>query len=104
IGDWNRFEEALTGLGEKRADAIVTLRQLTAAHPSAPVFQATYARSLKEAGRLDAALALYRDAVRKWPRDATLHHDFAVAAREAALASKGPAARTLRADAGRAGQ
>lgn len=96
IETWNAFEEALSALTEKRPDARTRLRTLAAANPDALIFQTTYARSLKDTGQVAAALAVYRQAARRWPTDATLFHDLAVAAREAALATKGPGARALR--------
>ena len=63
------------------------------------VFQVTYARALKDAGQVDRAVAVYRDAARRWPSDATLLHDLAVAARDAAGLVPGPAAAKLRAEA-----
>ena len=62
---------------------------LAASNPDAPVFQTTYARALKEAGQLQAALAVYRQALRRWPTDAALFHDLAVTARDAANAAPG---------------
>jgi len=37
----------------------VLLRRLASANPDAPVIVATYARALKDAGQIDAALAVY---------------------------------------------
>ncbi len=104
IESWNAFEEALSALTEKRPDAGTRLRSLAAANPDALIFQTTYARSLKDTGQVAAALAVYRQAARRWPTDATLFHDLAVAAREAALAAKGPGARALRDEATKADQ
>ena len=56
------------------------------------------------AGQLRAALAVYRRALRRWPTDATLLHDLAVTARDAADARPGAAARALREEATRAEQ
>jgi choline-sulfatase len=103
IAAWNEFEDALGALGAHRPDAAARLRALAAAHPDAPVFQTTYARTLKESGQLPAALAVYRQALRRWPADAVVLHDLAVAAREAAnAAAPGDAARKLRVEAQRA--
>ncbi len=104
IETWNAFEEALSALTEQRPDARTRLRTLAAANPDAVIFQTTYARSLKDTGQVAAALAVYRQAARRWPTDATLFHDLAVAAREAALAAKGPGARALRDEATKADQ
>jgi arylsulfatase A-like enzyme len=84
IDAWNAFEDALSELNSHRAGALPALKGLAAANPDAPVFQTTYARALKEAGDVSRALAVYREAARRWPTDATLLHDLAVAAREAA--------------------
>jgi choline-sulfatase len=102
IAIWNQFEDALSALGAHRPDTVTTLRTLARANPDAPVFQTTYARALKEAGQLQAALAVYRQALRRGPTDAALFHDFAVAAREAANAARGGAARAMREEATRA--
>jgi choline-sulfatase len=104
IAAWNAFEEALSSLNAHRPDALTTLNVLATANPDAPVFQTTYARALKDAGQVMPALAAYRQAARRWPTDATLIHDLAVAAREAALGANGPAARALRDEAARAEQ
>ena len=103
IASWNEFEDALAALAAHRPDAVTTLRTLAAAGPDAPVFQTTYARALKEAGQLRAALGVYRAALRRWPADAALQHDLAVTAREAANATPDDtAARALREEATRA--
>jgi arylsulfatase A-like enzyme/Flp pilus assembly protein TadD len=110
IADWNDFEDALSELAghhphAARAHAPHTLdalRRLAAANPDAPVMQTTYAMALKEAGRAQDALAIYRQAAGRWPTDATLFHDLAVAARDAEGAASGAAARALREEATRA--
>jgi len=102
IDAWNQFEEGLDALNRQRPGARHTLERLAREHPESPVFQATAARALKEAGKLNQALAAYRTAVRRWPSDATLYHDLAVAARDAADTSAAPAARALREEAARA--
>ena len=102
ISTWNAFEEALSSLNAHRPDALTALRILATANPDALVFQTTYARALKDAGQVTPALAAYRQAARHWPTDATLLHDLAVAAREAALGTNGPGARAFRAEAVRA--
>jgi Tfp pilus assembly protein PilF len=66
------------------------------------VFQTTYARALKDGGKVDAALAAYREAAKRWPADAMLLHDLAVTARAAAGSTNGPAAHALRDEAARA--
>jgi choline-sulfatase len=104
ISAWNEFEDALAALGAHRPDAAARLEALAAAHPDAPVFQATYARALKERGQLTAALAVYRRTLRRWPADATLLHDLAVAARDAANLAHGAEGRALREEAMRAEQ
>jgi arylsulfatase A-like enzyme/Tfp pilus assembly protein PilF len=83
IAAWNVFEEALTALNAHDPRARAMLGALVASNADAPVFQTTYARSLLDAGRAADALAVYRAAAKRWPTDATLLHDLAVAAREA---------------------
>ena len=104
IGEWNAFEDALSSLNAQRPDALRALEALAKRNGNAMVFQVTYARALKEAGQLDRAVAAYRDAARRWPTDATLLHDLAVAARDAASKVSGPAAAKLRAEAAAAEQ
>jgi choline-sulfatase len=100
---WNEFEDALAALGARRPDALERLRAIAAAYGDAPVFQTTYARALREHGQLDTAITVYRQALRRWPADATLLHDLAVAVREAANRMPGGAeARALRDEAVRA--
>jgi len=84
IATWNAFEDALTRLNAGRADALPELRRLAAVEPEAAVFQTTFARALKDAGRPLDAVDVYRRAAARWPADAMLLHDLAVAAREAA--------------------
>jgi tetratricopeptide (TPR) repeat protein len=84
IAAWTQFERALANLQSgDTARAAVELKQLANDHPEAPVFRATYARALKDAGDARAAVRIYRAAVAKWPADPSLFHDLAVAAREA---------------------
>jgi choline-sulfatase len=105
IASWNAFEDALTALSERRPGALPALKRLAGAAPDAPVFQSTYARALKEAGQLQAALGVYRRAARRWPADPALLHDLAVAAREAASVTPvSGAARAVREEAARAEQ
>ena len=101
---WTAFEDALAALNAHRPSAVDGLKALAAAHPDAVVFQMTYARALKEAGRPIAALNVYRQAARRWPTDATLIHDLAVTARDAAATAAGPLAESLREEAVRADQ
>jgi len=85
IDAWNAFEDALAALNAKLpgdARTLPALQNLAAANPGAPVFQSTFARALKEGGRTNDALRVYRDTARRWPTDAALMHDYAVAARE----------------------
>ena len=104
IAAWNEFEDALSALNARRPAAVDALHALASSHPDAPVFQSTYARALKDAGRPIAALNVYRQAARRWPADAALIHDLAVAARDAASAAAGPLAESLRDEASRADQ
>ena len=55
--------------------------------------RSTYARALKDTGRASAAVEIYKAAVRRWPAEASLYHDLAVAAHAA-----GDAAEALRAE------
>ena len=93
---WNRFEDALSALNAHRPDALDLVEPLAREHPESPVFQTTAARALKEAGKTAPALALLRRAAQRWPTDAALLHDLAVAARDAAQRAGGDAARALR--------
>lgn len=99
IEAWNRFEETLSTLDARPREALPALERLAARYPDAPVFRATYARALKDAGRTAEALAAYRKAAQRWPTDATLLHDLAVAAREAANEAGGKAAAVLQKEA-----
>src|SRR5262249_24175412 len=86
IAAWYTFERELTRLssGDARG-ALPGLSKLARAYPDAPVFQATYARALKDTGRARDAVDLYRRLLAKWPRDATMYHDLAVAAQAAGM-------------------
>jgi len=86
IAAWNTFERELTRLdnGDVRA-ALTNLAALARRYPDAPVFQATYARALKDTGRAAQAVDLYRRLVARWPKDASLYHDLAVAAGAAGM-------------------
>ena len=104
IAAWNEFEDALSTLAAHRPASVSVLRRLATTNPDAPVIQTTLARALKDAGELQAALAKYREAARRWPTDAALLHDLAVAARDAANRATGAAARAMRDEAMRADQ
>jgi tetratricopeptide (TPR) repeat protein len=71
-------------LNARRPEALGLLEPLAREHRESLVFQTTAARALKDAGQAGKALAIYREAARKWPTDAVLLHDLAVAARDAA--------------------
>ena len=81
IAAWNTFERELGRLsaGDARA-ALPGLAKLARAYPDSPVFNATYARALKETGSPAKAVEIYQRLVARWPRDATMYHDLAVAA------------------------
>lgn len=84
IAEWTRFEEALSDVNTGRATAALpVLKDLAARFPGGRVFQATYARALKDAGAARAAVDIYKKAVARWPNDASLYHDLSVAARAA---------------------
>jgi len=102
IGVWNRFEDALSALNAHRPNALGLLEPLAREHPESPVFQTTAARALKDTGNAAKALAIYRSAARRWPADAALLHDLAVAARDGAQTATGAAALALREEAARA--
>jgi arylsulfatase A-like enzyme len=102
IGVWNQLEDALAALNAHQPIAASALERLAATNPGAPVIQTTYARALTDAGRPLAALAIYREASRRWPADGALLHDLAVAARDAAASADGPSANSLRDEAARA--
>ncbi len=104
ITSWNEFEDALSALAARRPDALGTLRRLAAANRDAPVIQTTYARALKDGGQTEAGLAVYREAAKRWPTDAVILHDLAVAARQAAAAATGASAKALHDEAIRADQ
>ena len=96
IDAWNQFEEALSALNARRVEAATAaLTKLAADNPDAPVFQTTYASALQKSGRPARALDIYRRAAQRWPTDASLLHDLAVAAREAAGKTAGTAASNL---------
>jgi choline-sulfatase len=99
IDAWNAFEDALAGANDRRPEAVTALKKLALENPEAGVFQTTYARALKDAGQPDRALLIYRGAAKRWPSDATLLHDLAVAARDAAAQARGSAADALRKEA-----
>jgi arylsulfatase A-like enzyme/Flp pilus assembly protein TadD len=86
IAAWNTFEHVLGRLSEGDArGAFAELAMLARAYPDSPVFQATYARALKETGRASQAVELYRRLVTRWPADAAMYHDLAVAAQAAGM-------------------
>jgi arylsulfatase A-like enzyme len=104
IATWNAFEDALAALNAGRSDALPLLRRLASASPDAPVIQTTYAKALKDGGQVEDALAVYRQAAARWPGDAVILHDLAVAARAAANEVRGARAEALRGEARRAEQ
>ena len=84
IAAWTKFEVALSDVNDRQASAALpVLKDLAAGFPDARVFQATYARALKDTGNTRAAVELYRKAVVRWPDDASLYHDLSAAARAA---------------------
>jgi arylsulfatase A-like enzyme/Flp pilus assembly protein TadD len=83
IQDWIVFEDAQQSLLEGRASAaLAPLARLAATHPAAPLFAVTQAQALVAAGRPADALVRLREAVARWPGDASLLHDLAVVARD----------------------
>jgi arylsulfatase A-like enzyme/Flp pilus assembly protein TadD len=89
IAAWNTFERELTRLtgGDVRG-ALPGLAKLARAYSGSPVFQATYARALKDTGRAGEAVDIYRRLVAKAPQDAAMYHDLAVAAQAAGMAQE----------------
>ena len=84
IAAWTRFEGALSDLNSRKASAALpVLNDLAADYPDARVFQATYARALKDTGKARTAVEIYRKAIARWPNDASLYHDLSIAARAA---------------------
>jgi arylsulfatase A-like enzyme/Flp pilus assembly protein TadD len=84
IAAWNDFEDALALVnGGQPARAVTILARLSREHPESRVFQQMYGRASAHAGDLPAALTAYRDAVKRWPRDADLYHGLATVARDA---------------------
>jgi Flp pilus assembly protein TadD len=84
IHEWAAFERALTAEAHGRtADALAQIGPLAGIAPESPLFQSTYARLLSAAGKHQQALARYRSIVQRWPRDASLFHELAVAGRKA---------------------
>jgi choline-sulfatase len=83
IDAWTMFEKALGQVNAGRPrEAIPVLATLAGKFPDAPVFQTTYGRALKDAGKPAEAVAVYRRTV-ALVQDAALYHDLAVAARAA---------------------
>ncbi len=77
--DWTRFERAAAD----PATELATLAALAAAHPGGYVFATSYARALSERGQPRQAMRVLADAVTRFPTEAALFHDLAVAARAA---------------------
>jgi arylsulfatase A-like enzyme/tetratricopeptide (TPR) repeat protein len=102
IGAWNEFEDALAMFARSPKDAVPVLERLSTAHPESAVFQSMYARALKSIGRTREALDAYRRAAERWPEDATLLHELAVALRDAGKGSTGSDGRALHDEAMRA--
>ena len=86
IAAWNTFERELTRLSQDDArSALPGLAKLARAYPDSPVFQATYARALKDTGSVAKAVEIYQRLVARWPKNPELYHDLAVAATAAGL-------------------
>ncbi len=89
VHEWSRFQDALADLQRGEVErATATMAALVHERPDAPLFQATYARALADARRPAEAVAAYRAALLRWPRDTMLLHGLAVAARKAGLADE----------------
>jgi Flp pilus assembly protein TadD len=102
IGAWNEFEDALAMFAQNPKGAVPVLERLSTAHPESAVFQSMYARALKSTGRTREALDVYRRAAERWPEDATLLHELAVALRDVGNGSADSDGRALRDEAARA--
>lgn len=87
--DWTRFERA----AETPATEVATLAALAAAHPDGYVFVTSHARALAARGAHREAMRVLANAVTRFPAEAALFHDLAVAARAA-----GDAAEAVRAE------
>jgi choline-sulfatase len=89
IAAWNSFERELSRLsaGDARG-ALSGLAALARAHPDSPVFQATHARALKDTGHAQQAVEIYQRLVARWPGDAAMYHDLAVAATAAGMTAE----------------
>ena len=81
IDAWTRFERVAAAPPSR--PSLATLEALTRAHPEGYVFVTGYARALSALGRHADAARVLKDAVARFPQDAPLFHDLAVAAREA---------------------
>ncbi len=83
------FEEANWALlGGKRQQAIAELQSIVTRDPRNPVFRATLARALRQAGRLREAIPLYKEAVAIAPDDPEAWYNLAVALEEAGNAKE----------------
>jgi tetratricopeptide (TPR) repeat protein len=86
VRDWSRLEAAMADLATGRhAHALGTLAELAEARKDASAIQSTYARVLVDSGKAGAAIAVYKKALARWPRDTALWHGLSVAARDAGL-------------------
>ena len=81
IDAWTRFERVAAAPPSR--PSLATLEALTREHPEGYVFVTGYARALSALGRHADAARVLKDAVARFPQDAPLFHDLAVAAREA---------------------
>jgi arylsulfatase A-like enzyme/Tfp pilus assembly protein PilF len=89
VAAWGEFEAALAGMtSANSAESLERLKALARKYPDAFVFQSTYAGLLADAGSTRQALDIYRRAVKRWPNEATLFHELAVAARGARLSDE----------------
>ena len=86
IDAWTRFERLSAGPPSRAS--LATLEALTRDHPGGYVFVTGYARALAALGRHAEAARVLQAAVSRFPQDAPLFHDLAVAAREAGDATE----------------
>jgi choline-sulfatase len=101
---FQRFERAhQEELAGQTGAALADLEAVVAADPPNPVFRAELAKTLRERGRLDRAIPLYRRAAADAPEDPEAWYNLAAALEEAGQLREARAAieRALRLDPGR---
>ena len=80
---FRKFEEATWALnGSRPQDALPMLQSLVSADPRNSIFRQTLARALRQQGRLEPAIQLYREAVALTPADPEAWYNLATALQE----------------------